>query len=342
MASSMVRSPADRKRNLEKNPLRVKPGRLIMVKATNSRKKITTMKKGLVTKAISAASLAAFMFLVSCEDRLDLTATDSQNVQNEALVDGFFEDADDMASAALTADDAPLTGARETNGRGIAKNRLDNRFTCDSTKVTLTFASDNTPQVPHGFITIDFREQGCADGKGNTRKGKINVEYKGRRFAAGSTVTTTFDNYRINEVKIEGTRTVTNSTSSTDAAPQFTIKVADGKATFPDGKVATRNAERTRTWIRTSNPLNDSWEVTGNASGTNRNGKTYSMAITKKLVYKRECAINGRIFMAVEGTKELTVDGKKIVIDYGAGECDRLVTITINGVTQEVLVRGDI
>jgi hypothetical protein len=117
--------------------------------------------------------------------------------------------------------------------------------------------------------------------------------------------------------------------------------VADGKATWPDGTVATRSAERTRIWIRASNPLNDTWEVTGTASGTNRDKKAYSMNITKKLVYKRECAINGRIFMAVEGEKELTVDGKKITINYGAGECDRLVTITINGVSQEVLVRGD-
>jgi hypothetical protein len=290
---------------------------------------------------MSAVTLAAFMFLVSCDDRLDLTSTDSKNVQNEAQTDGFFEDADDMASVALTADTAPLTGARETSGRGVAKDRLDNRFRCESTKVTLEIADDNTPQIPHGTITIDFGA-GCEDGKGNLRKGKILVEYRGRRFSPGATVTTTFDNYSINGANIAGTRTVTNSASSTDSAPQFTIKLANGQVTWPDGTTATRNAERTRTWIRASNPLNDSWEVTGNANGTNREGKVYSMEITKRLVYKRECAIGSRIFMAVEGTKELTVDGKKITIDYGAGACDRLVTITINGVSREVEVRGDI
>lgn len=298
------------------------------------------MKKGLIMKLGSASVLTAVLFMVSCEDRLDLTSSDSKNVQNEAQIDGFYEDADDMASMALIADTAPLTGAREDNGRGIPKDRLDNRFSCATT--TLELASDNTPQVPHGYITIDFGTSGCADAKGNTRKGKIKVEYKGRRFSPGSTVTTTFENYSLNNVNIEGTRTVTNASTSTDSAPQFTIKLTNGKATWPDGTTATRNSERTRKWNRTANPMTDSWEVTGNADGTNRDKKTFSMTITKPLVYERECAISARIFMAVEGTKELTVDGKKITIDYGSGECDRKVTITINGVSQEVEVRGDI
>jgi hypothetical protein len=297
------------------------------------------MKKSLVTRVYSAGMLAAFMFLIACEGSLDLTSSDSKNVQNEAQVDGVYEDADDIAGMALIADTAPLTGAREDNGRTIPKDRLDARFSCATT--TLELASDNTPQNPHGFITIDFGAAGCQDGKGNTRKGKINVEYKGRRFSPGSSVTTTFDNYSLNDVKIEGTRTVSNSAASTDSAPQFTIKLLNGKTTWPDGTTATRSSERTRTWIRATNPMNDSWEVTGNASGTNREGKAYSMMITKRLLYKRDCAMSARIFMAVEGTKELTVDGKKITIDYGAGACDRKVTITINGEAKEVEVRGD-
>jgi hypothetical protein len=44
--------------------------------------------------------------------------------------------------------------------------------------------------------------------------------------------------------------------------------------------------------------------------------------------------------MAVEGTKVLTVDGKVISIDYGTGTCDKMVTVTINGQSKEIEVKG--
>ena len=45
--------------------------------------------------------------------------------------------------------------------------------------------------------------------------------------------------------------------------------------------------------------------------------------------------------MAVEGTKVLTTDSRQVTIDYGTGTCDKLVTVTINGVSREVEVKGD-
>ena len=65
------------------------------------------------------------------------------------------------------------------------------------------------------------------------------------------------------------------------------------------------------------------------------------MTITKDLVYKRSCAVTNKVFIAVQGTKELVVDGKKITIDYGNGECDNKVTITVNGKSKEVEASAD-
>jgi hypothetical protein len=154
-----------------------------------------------------------------------------------------------------------------------------------------------------------------------------------------SQIITTLEDYSINDIAIEGVRTVTNSTESLESNPKFTITVQGGKATWPDGTFATREVNRTREWVRANNPLNDEWIVTGTAAGTNRDEKTYQMEITKPLVYKRSCsASKGGI--AVEGTKVLTVDGKVITIDYGSGACDRMITITINGQSKEIEVKG--
>ena len=46
--------------------------------------------------------------------------------------------------------------------------------------------------------------------------------------------------------------------------------------------------------------------------------------------------------MAVSGTKDLTVNGRKITIDYGTGDCDRTVTISADGKSEQIEVKGDI
>ena len=244
-----------------------------------------------------------------------------------------------MATIAVAADGSTASGARESSYGRQGIKPVDIRFSCAT--ITFLFADNNSTTTPHGFITIDFGD-GCTDAKGNVRKGKIIVEFTGKRFLPDSRIITTFQDYFINGVKIEGVRTVTNVTGSVEENPKFLIKVDNGKATWEDGTFVTREVNRTREWIRANNPLEDKWIVEGTAAGTNRNGKTYQVEITKALVYKRECAISAKVFIAVEGTKVLSIDNKVITIDYGTGECDRVVTITINGQSKDVTVRGDI
>ncbi|MBK7653549.1 MAG: hypothetical protein IPJ20_26390 [Flammeovirgaceae bacterium] len=296
--------------------------------------------KTLLVKSLSSLALFALVFLASCtDDSVKFNTEDSQNVENEASTDSYFEDADDMATIAVAADGSTASGARESSYGRQGIKPVDIRFSCAT--ITFLFADNNSTTTPHGFITIDFGD-GCTDAKGNVRKGKIIVEFTGKRFLPDSRIITTFQDYFINGVKIEGVRTVTNVTGSVEENPKFLIKVDNGKATWEDGTFATREVNRTREWIRANNPLEDKWIVEGTAAGTNRNGKTYQVEITKALVYKRECAISAKVFIAVEGTKVLSIDNKVITIDYGTGECDRVVTITINGQSKDVTVRGDI
>jgi len=268
------------------------------------------MKTNLMFKSLSYFTFMALLFLASCQDdKIDFSANDSQNVENEAVSDAYYEDADDMSSIAVSSDATTLTGGRESEGgRTVKISDLAKRFDCAT--ITFELAADNALGNPKGTITIDFGT-GCTDAKGNVRKGKMIVNYSGKRFLAGSTVVTTFADYFINGVKIEGTRTVTNASASLESNPIFNIVVTGGKATWPDATFATREVNRTREWKRGNTPNVDQWIVSGSASGTNRNGRAYQMEITKPLVYKRECAISDKVFIAVEGTKVLTVTASK-------------------------------
>jgi hypothetical protein len=167
------------------------------------------------------------------------------------------------------------------------------------------------------------------------RTGKLIFTYNGRRFQPESTIVTTTENYTINGVKIEGTRTLTNVTGSTDASPRFNAMLENGKATFPDLSEATRESDITWQWVRSQTPSENYLLIdqASTASGTTRGGRAYEVSLLKSLKYKRFCGI------AVEGIKKYVLDSEKeITIDYGDGTCDKSVVITVNGVTRNVTV----
>jgi hypothetical protein len=279
--------------------------------------------------------LAFWLFLGSCSpEPIDFNESDSNNVVNETASDAYFNESEDLTAVTVSADPA-TAGGRIAGGRVILVN--DPRFACAA--VTLEPDASSTLAIPKGILTIDFG-LGCTDIHGNVRKGKITIAYNGRRFLVGSTVVTTLAGYEINGVKIEGIRTVANTSASTQSDPIFTTTMVGGKITWPDGTSVSRDETTTRERKLGSTPDDTQWFVTGSASGINRHGLEYIMTITSKLVYKRTCAVNDKIYIPVQGIKELVVNSssKKITIDYGAGACDKLVTITIKGKSKVVVL----
>lgn len=275
----------------------------------------------------------------ACTDEgFKLTTEDDAGIENEAITDAYYDDVDDMSALVVASDDATLNGKLADNGRKITIE--DPRFNCDGIVIEIVPDTTSTFSHPKGTITINFGD-GCTDVRGNVRKGIIVITYDGRRFFPEAVLTITFDGYSINDVALEGVRTITNLTESTQENPKFNIQLTGGKATWPDGTTTTREVNLTREWIRANNPLEDEWHVTGLAAGTNRNGKEYTMQITDALVNKRLCAVTDRVFIPVQGAKLLIVGDREMLIDYGDGTCDRIVTVTVNGETLERTINGD-
>jgi hypothetical protein len=291
------------------------------------------MKTNILLKKSSILMIAAISFITSCNEEERITAQDSQDISEEAVTDSYFQDMDDMAGVAV---ESPST--TEYNG-GRAQSTFqvsDTRFRCDGTPLTLTLTrgANSTPEAPNGVITVDFGS-GCTDLRGNTRAGKLTFTYNGRRFMPNSTVIVTGENYTINGIKLEGTRTLKNVTGSTDASPKFNAVLTGGKATFEDGSQATRESNITWQWIRATNPTDDKLIIdqSSTASGTTKAGRNYQVSLLEQLEYKRFCGI------AVSGIKRYIVNGEKeITVDYGDGECDKEVTVTVNGVVRNIRV----
>lgn len=302
------------------------------------------MKTPSALKFLSMTAIAFFVFVTACkdEDAISYSSDDNANLQSEASMDAQLEDVSDMATVAMIADAGTMTGSRTDGFTGAREitGLLDNRLTCAT--VTLEFAADNNnsdPSTIHGYIYVDFGD-GCTGPGGHVRKGRIVVEFIGRRYIPGSTVIITTEDYSVDGIGINATRTELNATESTENAPKFTIS-EEITITFLDGTTADRTSTRTRTWNRMPNPLEDSWTITGSAFGTTRRGKDYVMTITDALVFKRSCVIDTKFVMPVQGTKELVVDGKKITTNFGDGTCDTKVTITVNGRSKEITLSAN-
>jgi hypothetical protein len=268
---------------------------------------------------IVIVGISAAVFLTSCtKDEERLTASDSADVISESLTDAYFEDVDDMAIVAVESEDSP-------SGGRIAG---DDRF-CAGLLI-----GENS-SVSSGRLTINFGA-GCTDPRGNVRMGKVILEYSdGPAGTVGFTVVTSFENYYINGVKLEGTRTI-ELLSNTQASIKHEITVANGKATWADNSVSTR----TSTFVREIDLSNQLVKLEGNASGTNRVGREYSMTINETLVYKRSCVLSDGIYMAVGGVKTFNSAGRKLTINYGDGSCDRTCIISVGDYSTSINVDG--
>ena len=269
--------------------------------------------------------------VISCSEDSEITFTQKTNVNSEAALDSYFEDAEDLVSTVAITDESQLSG--RTSGIG------DDRF-CGNAKILVLKSNPDNPDT----VKIDFQGDGCSFNS-VTRKGTITIIYTpGKwRFLNGS-YTVIIDMY-INGVHIEGTRTVLMKTLDLNSEPkviEYDITLSGGKITWPDETFATRDAHHVRRHSVYSTPVNNEIRILdgGTANGVNRNGKEYSMEITQDILFKASCRVI-KIFMPVAGEKVLAIDGKTITVNYGDGECDRTATITINGESRSVTLERD-
>jgi hypothetical protein len=270
-----------------------------------------------VRRGLSLLGLSMMITLfVSCnndEAAPESPEDDQENVTFDSMDDYYFDDADEMVTIALGSE----TSAE--NGRLTSDARLN----C----AQLSFSGD----VTSGSLTVDFGT-GCEDAHGNIRKGAIVVERHGTSDTEGSHWSFTFADYSINGVTVEGTRIAT-VISVADSLIVSDVTLVGGKITWPDGRIARREANRRRHHERHENNLLDRLIIYGNAQGTWCNGRGYFIEIIEPLVYSRSCASAG-VIIPVAGKKLIKHGEREVTVDYGDGSCDSIVTLTYkNGKT---------
>ncbi|MGE0589736.1 MAG: hypothetical protein AB7O48_14260 [Cyclobacteriaceae bacterium] len=276
----------------------------------------------------------------SCKDDVESLLSAQQNaaIEDQSVTEAYFNEAGDLSTKAFNTPSSSQIAGGRTRSTITIDVAGDTRFT--GATITLVTDEASTPLSPKGTITIDFGD-GQTDSKGTVRKGKILVAYSGLRFVPNSTTVTTFENYFVNGVQIEGTRTVTSTslTASPSLTVTFTVQDEDGIATFPDETTITRNATHVHTITFGNTIGGTTWHVEGHANGKTRTNSNYTFVVNRALLFKTECAFSG-FALPAEGEALFTVDNLPFVINYGdaGAACDNTATITFNSQSQDITV----
>jgi len=255
----------------------------------------------------------------SCNKDENIVA-DTASSSEDALAESIFDNVSNIADEAYS---EGTNNFKSTDG-----GRL---FLGDCVTITL-----DTISIPHALI-IDFGEEKCLCNDGRYRRGKIIVSFTGRYRHPGTVITHGFDEYHVNDNKIDGSKVVTNMGFNDNGKMYFNIEVIGVIYLADDAGTISWNSSTMRLWLEGRNTFimrDDVYLIAGEADGIRSDGKTWEREIINPLRKELTCK------HIVSGTVEIRPENMAVrLLDYGDGECDNIATVLIDGVVYTIFLR---
>lgn len=236
----------------------------------------------------------------------------------------------------------PTTDVSNEEDIALAENIISDANRESDVVLRDTFAyktSDNicrfaTIDTAYGSCDTLFRifYDTCLNTSGRIRQGTILVRVQGcKLIEKGIKITMTFENFYINEFKLEGKRVLENKGLNAQSQPYFNITDSLTVTNTTNSKYVHWETNRVNTWAEGYSSvftLDDVYVI--NSSGTyksNRSGTVRTIeVIIKDLKRKVFCQ------WPVSGTIESTPYGFQTrTIDFGTGSCDNVADLYVNG-----------
>lgn len=279
---------------------------------------MNTLPRMILITAIIAVSM-----ITGCNkssEKID-SNKETTDAKTDALAESVFDEVQEIADQAY---DLKIGVFKSTDG-----DYNDHFGDC----VTVTLDTTVMPRV----LTIDFGDVNCLCRDGKYRRGQIIVTFNRRYFQTGTVITHAFNNFYVNDNRIEGLKTMTNN-GLNDAGYMWFSIIVNGQITLiENGNVISYSADKTRTWIEgieTPRRRDDVYLIEGSGSASNSNGGGFTKLITNPLRRELSCR------WIVSGSVEITPNNRPMrLLDYGDGNCDSLATVTVNGETYTIVLR---
>ena len=165
---------------------------------------------------------------------------------------------------------------------------------------------------------------------GFVRTGSLWIRFLGRPKIAGSKAIIKLNSYKINGAITYSCDSivVTTGSNASSAVIDFTVQIIGGVCTGSGWTIKYISTKYISINTNSTMALSDDViTVSGNATGTNRNGKDFTVT-TNSIQKATNCK------WISKGTLEITPkDLATRTVDYGDGTCDDKATFTVNGQT---------
>jgi len=296
----------------------------------NFKLKMYTMKATAVVTTVLAVSFA----ITACDkEAVKEAATSATTIsddeisvlQEDAQVSDIFDDIDNEIDDVVNANSklkSATSDSTTTDAVGKDTSALSGRT------VVWTINKDSSRSAVITYV--NFQNPKAKNER--VKNGKVKIVVSGKRADNTFKKVVTFENFTINDNKIEGTRTVEKTGTLV-----YKITVTDGKVTFTDCTYITCTSSRYRSMSEgASTPYNiwdDAFTFDGSSSGLTKKSKNY----TKTIVIPVK--VYTSYLYPVSGSFTLTIDNSVYTLDYGDGTKDDSATVSFNNISKKISLR---
>jgi len=194
-----------------------------------------------------------------------------------------------------------------------------------TTKNLPMYISLNADSTDQDTLIINFGEENYLH-LGHLKRGEIISIYNKFIYNSNSQITTTFNNFYINNNLIQGKMYLENSGSNQNGFPEFSLTVDSMSIYTNNGSIDISNGNYIKQLVSGYNTqyqyLDNIYKLTGNAQGNSSNNNNFSLEISDSLNMNLSCFESSSCIIT-EGTSRLIPDGyEERIINYGNNSCD--------------------
>jgi hypothetical protein len=312
------------------------------------------MKSHRSPKLLIALLVFGALLVFSCKKELsnqdELTANIVSSESDAEATTVFNTVFDDVMGADIVKNEGGTIGtgifAKNTisglPSDGNTTSRGDSLPSCAAISVTHL----NTNLFPVKIV-IEFSASGCLCNDGHVRAGKIIMTYTNKLSLPGATATTTFENYWVDSIHVEGTHTITNTSTSITTAQIFAVDI-NSKLSRPNGNYNEWQSHFVMTQTDAIGyPIQAIQSYAfkiypGSATGkTKRNDvlTSWRADIIEPLGKRYNCRWISKGIIRIIRQNLATNSPWVGNVNYGTGTCDNRAVLTVNGNVHEITLR---